>query len=203
VLTYVFGIIIAAGALAAVGCLAAAGFRNGDRPGDARVTALIETGLHRSRQPAAPRRAAGSPATREYPTGPIRAGPRPAAVRPDEPGPVIIATVCNPSGAPVLAALRVRRSLVPLWFALPLSVGVPRRTTGRRYRPARYATVGVVPPGDTGRLTVPAPRPARRCLLIVAVGQEGSRLRVHRLRLGAAGDTADGRDAFRPSCLLP
>jgi hypothetical protein len=202
VLTYVFGIIIAAGALAAVGCLAAAGFRNGDRPGDARVTALIETGPRRAARPAAPRRAAGSPVIREFTTGPIRSGPRPVALRPDEPGPVIVATVRNPSGAPVLAALRVRRSLVPLWLALPLSVGVPRRTTGRGYRPARYATVGVVPPGEVARLTVPAPRPARRCLLIVAVGQEGGRLRVHRLRPGAAGDTADGRDAFRPSRLL-
>jgi hypothetical protein len=203
VLTYVFGIIIAAGALAAVYCLAAAGFRNGDRPGDARVTALIETGRRSAGWPAVRQPAAAPPATGEFSTGPVRSVPRTAAVRPDEPGRVIVATVCNPSGAPVLAALRVRRSLVPRWLALPLSVGVPRWTTGRSYRPARYATVGVVLPGDTARLTVPAPLPGRRCLLIAAVGQEGSRLRVHRLRPGAAGDTAEGRDAFRPSCLLP
>jgi hypothetical protein len=203
VLTYVFGIIIAAVALAAVFSLAAAGFRNGDRPGDALVTALIETGLRVAGHPAARQPAARPRATREFTTGPVRSGPRPAAVRPDEPGPVIVATVRNPSGAPVLAALRARRSLVPLWLALPLSVGVPRWTAGRRYRPARYATVGIVAPGDTARLTVPAPWPARRCLLIVAVGQEGGRLRVHRLRPGAVGDTADGRDTLRSSCLQP
>jgi hypothetical protein len=203
VLTYVFWIIITAGALAAVDGLAAAGFRNGDRPGDARVTALIATGPDSAGQPAAWQPATGPPATREFTPGPVRSVPRPAAVRPGDPGPVIVATVCNPSGTPVLAALRARRSLLPLWLALPLSVGVPRWTTRRRYRPARSATVGVVPPGDTARLTVPAPRPARRCLLIVAVGQEGGRLRVHRLRLAAAADSADGRDAFRPSCLQP
>ncbi len=40
-LTYVFGIIAVAGVLAALYYCLAAGLRNGDRPGDARVTALL------------------------------------------------------------------------------------------------------------------------------------------------------------------
>jgi hypothetical protein len=44
VLTYVFGIIVAAGVLAALSYCLAAGARNGDRPGDALVTALLTQG---------------------------------------------------------------------------------------------------------------------------------------------------------------
>ena len=43
-LTYVFGIIVAAGVLAALSYCLAAGARNGDRPGDALVTALLTQG---------------------------------------------------------------------------------------------------------------------------------------------------------------
>jgi hypothetical protein len=159
VLSYVFWIISVTGVLAGVYCLAVTGFRNGDRPGDARVTALLTE----------------------------KAGQYGAH-------PVIVATVRNPSGTPVLAALRVRRALLPGWLALPHDVRVPRLTGGRRFRPERFATVGVVCAAGAAEFIVQAPVRARRCLLIVAVGQEGGRLREHRLRLGPVCYTAAGRD---------
>jgi hypothetical protein len=156
VLSYVFWIISVSGVLAGLYYLAVTGFRNGDRPGDARVTALLTEG-------------AGA-------------------------HPLIVATVGNPSGTPVLAALRVRRALLPGWLALPHDVSVPRLTGGRRFRPERFATVGVVGAAGAAALIVQAPVRARRYLLIVAVGQEGGRLREHRLRLRPVCYTAAGRD---------
>jgi hypothetical protein len=159
VLSYLFWIISVTGTLAGLYCLAAAGFRNGDRPGDARVTALLtELGTE------------------------------------DGMRPLVVATVRNPSGTPVLAALRVRRALLPCWLAGPYEVSAPRLTAGRRFRPGRFATVGVVAAAGAGELAVPVPPHARRCLLIVAVGQEGGRLREHRLRLGPVCYTSAGRD---------
>ena len=139
--------------------LAAAGFRNGDRPGDARVSARLVT--------------------------------RPRA---DEVRPLIVATVRNPSGAPALGALRVRPALLPAWLAGAHGARVPRRTAGRAFRPGRYGAVGVVPPGGAAELAAPVPVRARRYLLTVAVGEEGGRLRVYRLRLGPVCLTATGRD---------
>jgi len=69
VLTYVFGIIAAAGVLAVLFYCLAAGLRNGDRPGDALVTALLRT-----------------------------------AAQPDEPRPLVIAAVGQEGGR-----LRVHR----------------------------------------------------------------------------------------------
>ncbi|HVT69036.1 MAG TPA: hypothetical protein VHF26_14895, partial [Trebonia sp.] len=63
-------------------------------------------------------------------------------------------------------------------------------------RPGGYACVGVVPAGGSAEFAVPLPVRARRCLLTVAVGQEGGRLRVHRLRLDAAAARL-GRDEVR------
>jgi hypothetical protein len=120
--------------------------RNGDRPGDARVSALLGTGAD--------------------------GGSR-----------LIFATVRNPSGAPALTALRVRRGLVPGSVAGQLSVRVPRWTRGRRFRPAAYETVGVVPAGGAAEFPVPVPCRAHRYVLTVAVGQRDGRLRVYRLRL--------------------
>ena len=120
--------------------------RNGDRPGDARVSALVGA------------RAEGGT-------------------------PLIFATVRNPSGAPALTALRVRRGLVPGSIAGRFSVRVPWWTKGRRFRPGAYDTVGVVPAGGTAEFPVPAPGRAHRYVLTVAVGQRDRRLRVYRLRL--------------------
>jgi hypothetical protein len=139
--------------------LATAGFRNGDRPGDARVSARLVT-----------------------------------VSQADETRPLIVATVRNPSGAPVLGALRVRAALLPDWLAGTQAVRVPRRTAGRALRPGRFVTVGVVPAGGTAELAAPVPAGARRCLLTVPVGQEGGRLRVYRLRLGPVCFTGTGRD---------
>jgi hypothetical protein len=128
-----------------------AGFRSGDRPGDARVTAVL--------------REAGQP---------------------DEPRPVVVATVRNPSRTPVLAGLSVRRARVPEWLGGRLNVTVPRRTGRRAYRPTAYPTVGIVP-GDTAvRFTVPVPAAAAAYQLTAAVGQAGGRLRVYRVRVAPA-----------------
>jgi hypothetical protein len=158
VLTYVFGIITAAGVFAALSWCLAAGLRNGDRPGDALVTALLVTGT-----------------------------------QPGEARPLIIVTVRNPSGAPVVAGLSARAALLPAGLATSHDVSVPRRTSRGKFRPGRYATVGVAPAEGAAELAVPVPSRARRYVLTAAVGQEGGRLRVHRLRLGPAGHAAQGK----------
>jgi hypothetical protein len=106
--------------------------------------------------------------------------------------PLIVATVRNPSGTPVLAALSARRDLTPAFLAEPHEVSAPQRTLRRKFRPGRYECVGVVPAGGAAELAVPVP--ARRYVLTVAVGQEGGRLRVHRLRLGPVNYSSAGRD---------
>ena len=157
-LTYVFGIIVAAGMIASFSYCLTVGLRNGDCPGDARVTALLTTGT-----------------------------------QPDEPRPLIVVTVRNPSGTPVLAALSARRALLPALLTEPRGVSVPRWTGRRKFRPGRYETVGVAPAGGAAELAVPVAVRARCYELTAAVGQEGGRLRVHRLRLGPLSYAADGR----------
>jgi hypothetical protein len=158
VLTYVFGIIAAVGVFGGLFYCVAAGLRNGDRPGDARVTALLTTGA-----------------------------------QPDEVRPLIIVTVRNPSGTPVFAALRARTALLPAGIASSREVSVPRWTLRRKFRPDQYATVGVAPAGGAAEFAVPVTARARRYLLTAVVGQEGARLRVHRLRLGPVSYVAAGR----------
>ena len=97
--------------------------------------------------------------------------------------PLIFATVHNPSGTPALTALRVRRGFVPGSLIGQFTVRVPRWTKGRRFRPGAYETVGVVPAGRKTEFPVPVPERAQRYVLTVAVGQQGGRLRVYRLRL--------------------
>lgn len=152
--------------LAGLCWLAAQGFRIGDRPDDARVTArLRESG------------------------------------QPDATRPVVAVTVRNPSGTAVLAAMSVRprpplRLLpepirpsspagapVAAGVSVPVSVSVPRWTARRRFRAARYDTVGVVPAGADARFTVPVPAEARGYALTAVVGQREQRLRVHRITL--------------------
>ena len=81
---------------------------------------------------------------------------------------------------------------------------MPRRTLRGKFRPGRYATVGVAPAGGAAELAVPVPARARRYVLTAAVGQEGGRLRVHRLRLGRPVTPAQGKlELFSsvPPCL--
>jgi hypothetical protein len=106
----------------------------------------------------------------------------------------------RPDDAPVLAALRssgqpgeerpaavaVRRALLPGWLAGALASAVPRRTARRAYRPGVFPTVAVVAGGQSAELSAPVPVAAPRYLVMVLVGQAGGRLRVHRLRIGAA-----------------
>jgi hypothetical protein len=135
--------------LALLGWCGMSGMRNGDRPGDTQVSALVATD------------AGGG-------------------------NPMIIARVHNPSRAPALTALRVRRGFVPGELIGKFTVRVPRWTKGRRFRPGAYETVGVVPAGAATDFPVPAPERAHRYVLTVAVGQQDGRLRVYRLRLAGA-----------------
>jgi len=115
--------------------------------------------------------------------------------QPGEERPVAIACVRNLSEGPVLAALAVRRALLPGWLAGTVSIAVPRRTARRAFRPGGYPAVGIVPGTATAELTAPVSASARRYLLTVLVGQAGGRLRVHRLRLETA--QANGRRTDR------
>jgi hypothetical protein len=171
---YALTIIIAVAVLIGGHWWVMSGFRNGDRAGDARVTALLRTA-------ALPGETA--------PSGEGR--------------PEVAACVRNPSDTPLLAALQVRRTLLPSLLADPHTIVVPRWTARRRFQAGEYGTVGVVPDGGTAKLVMRVPVSARHYLVTVVVGQGGGRLRVHRLRVGAAGSAAEGRDeAFSP-CLLP
>jgi hypothetical protein len=168
--SFTIGIAAGIAALALLCWCAARGFRDGDRPADAKVSAVL--------------RHSGQP---------------------DEPRPVIVATVVNRSGRAVLAGLSARPGRLdrlPAWLpvqlgaslagaAHPRTVTVPRRTARAKFRPGGYATVGVVPAWGTVRFPVPVDRTARRYVLTAAIGQSAGRLRLHRLRVVGAGNTAD------------
>jgi hypothetical protein len=116
---------------------------------------------------------------------PVRAALR-SSGQPGEERPVAVVAVRNPGGAPVLAAVAVRRALLPAGLAGAVGSRVPRRTARRAYRPGGFPTVGVVPGGQFAELSAPVPAVARRYLVTVLVGQSGGRLRVCRLRMEAA-----------------
>jgi hypothetical protein len=177
----VFAIIAAAGALAAGYLLAAAGFRNGDRPGDALVSAVLPTTVF---------------PTTVFPAAGLPAAVFPATVFPTTGRAAATAVVRNPSGTPVLVGLTARPARWAAWPAPSHDVSVPRWTLRGKFGPARYACVAVVPAGGAAELAVPAWRPRGATVLTVAVGQEGGRLRVHRLRLGPAGYLAEGRQTI-------
>jgi hypothetical protein len=164
VLTYVFVIIATAVVISALAFCLAAGLRNGDRAGDAKVTAVLTTGT-----------------------------------QPDEARPVIVVRVRNPSGTPVFAALTARRALLPAGLASAQTVTVPRWTLRRKFRPQQYAAVSVAPAGGAAELAVPVRTRTRRYLLTAVVGQEGGRLRVHRLRVGPVSHAATGRHELSSS----
>jgi hypothetical protein len=115
--------------------------------------------------------------------------------QPGEERPVAVVTVLNRGAAPVLVAVSVRRGRLPGWLAEPVNVSVPRRTARRAFRPDGYPTVAVVAVGECADLTAPVPACARRYLLTILVGQAGSRLRVHRLRMDGARCAPPGRVA--------
>ena len=166
-LTHVFWIIAAACVFAALYYCLAAGMRNGDRPGDAEITAMLSS-----------------------------------AMQPDEARPVIAVHVRNPSGTPVLVALSARRALLPAPLTEPRGVSVPWLTRRGKFLPGKYETIGVAPADGAAELAVPVTVRARRYVLTAAVGQQGGRLRVHRLRLGPVSYPAAGRDEHFPSATL-
>jgi len=134
----------------------------------------------------------------------LRAGDHPgdaavAAVLAAGPRPVIVATVRNPAGVPLLAGLTVRRQRLPGWPDAGLTVRVPRRTARRRYLAGAQDTVGVVPAGGQAefRMAAPAPlaRTGRRYRLTAVVGQAGGRLRVIGVPVVSGGRAGAGRPA--------
>jgi hypothetical protein len=116
---------------------------------------------------------------------PVRAALR-SSGQPGEGRPVAVVAVGNPGGTPVLAAVAVRRALLPSWLVGAIGSAVPRRTARRAYRSGGFPTVAVVPGGQCAELSAPVPAAVRRYLVTVLVGQAGGRLRVHRLRVEAA-----------------
>lgn len=100
--------------------------------------------------------------------------------QPDEPRPVVIAAIENPSGAAVMVGLAARPSRVPVLIS-PGGVSVPGRTARRGLRAGAYETVGVVPAHGAVRFTVPVAAAGRRYRLVAAIGQSGGRLRLHRV----------------------
>jgi hypothetical protein len=120
---------------------------------------------------------------------PVRAALR-SSGQPGEERPVAVVAVRNPGGTPVLAAVAVRRALLPGRLAGAAGTAVPRRTARRAYRPGGFPTVAVVAAGQCAELSAPVPASARHYLVTVLVGQSGGRLRVHRLRIEAAAVNA-------------
>jgi hypothetical protein len=120
----------------------------------------------------------------------FRNGDRPLDVRvsaelrdagqPDEPRPVVLAEIRNPSPSAVMVGLSARATRRPAWLCGHGSA-VPRRTARRGLRAGRYETVGVVPARGTTRYPVPVPAAGRRYQLTAVIGQDGGRLRVQQV----------------------
>jgi drug/metabolite transporter (DMT)-like permease len=124
---------------------------------------------------------------------PVRAALR-SSGQPGEERPVALVEVGNPGPTPVLAAVTVRRALLPSWLAGLLGAdgsAVARRTARRAYRPDGFPTVAVVAGRNWAELAAPVPAVARRYLVLVLVGEADGRLRSHRLRIDATA--VDGR----------
>jgi hypothetical protein len=111
-------------------------------------------------------------------------GPRPGdatvtavstiAAFPDENTSKVIVVIANPGDMPVLVALSPRRRG---WPGRGIRTKVASRTTRRRYRADRQATIGVVAARSVTRLSMLIPV-HRRCRVAVAIGQPDGRLRV-------------------------
>ena len=159
--------------------LAAEGFRLGDRPDDARITAVLRDAW----QPDA--------------TRPVVA----VTVR-NPSGAAVLTGMSVRAGRPLrygfLTAWDGLPAAAPATASVPVSVFIPRRTARRRFRAAVFDTVGVVPPGADVQFTVPVPREARGYMLTAVIGQRDRRLRVHRIALAQVSPRARA-----PRLILP
>jgi len=86
----------------------------------------------------------------------------------------ILLAIANPGPVPVLVGLLPRRQLLP---GGRRRITVDGRTTRPRYLASAQAAVAAVPGGETGRLSVPITC-ARRCRLVIMIGQSDGRLQV-------------------------
>jgi hypothetical protein len=100
--------------------------------------------------------------------------------QPDEPRPVVVAEIRNPSGVPVIVGLSARAIRRPAWLCDRASI-VARRTARRGLRAGAFETVGVVPALATARCAVPVAAIGRAYLLTAVAGQSGGRLRLHQI----------------------
>jgi hypothetical protein len=98
--------------------------------------------------------------------------------------------IANHDRAPVLVGLTPRR---PGWPGRRSRTTTPSRTTRRRYRADRQATVSVVPANTTAGIPVPIPAGFRRGRLVVVVGQSGGRLRVTSVPVRITAPAAAGK----------
>jgi hypothetical protein len=136
-------------ALAGLGWLVLLGFRHGDRPPDATVSAVLRD-----------------------------------CGQPDEPRPVVVVAIDNPSSVAVMVGLAARPSRIPALLS-PGGVAVPALTARRGLRAGAYETVGVIHARGGVRFTVPVTATGRSYRLVAAIGQCGGRLRVHRLAVSS------------------
>lgn len=96
---------------------------------------------------------------------------------------LVVTSVVNPGARPVLVGLSVRRRRCPGWLGRGQRARMVRRTTARRFRAGRQATIGVVAPGATGMLPVHFLAARGRYRVIAVIGQSDHRLRVISLPL--------------------
>jgi hypothetical protein len=82
----------------------------------------------------------------------------------------VTVVIANPDRVPILVGLTPRRRG---WPGRGQRTTIPSRTTTRRYRADRQATVTVVPPNTISGITVPIPADFRRCRLAIVIGQSG------------------------------
>ena len=98
--------------------------------------------------------------------------------------------IANHDRAPVLVGLTPRRSG---WPGRRSRTTVPSRTTRRRYRADRQATLSVAPANTITAIPVPIPANFRRGRLVVVVGQSGGRLRVTSVPITIIRPAATGK----------
>lgn len=87
----------------------------------------------------------------------------------------VTVVIANPDAAPVLVGVTPRRRG---WPGRGQRTTIASRTTRRRYRADRQATVSAVPPKAITSIPVRIAADFHRCRLVIVVGQSGGRLRV-------------------------
>ena len=101
----------------------------------------------------------------------------------------VTVVIANPDSRAVLVGVTPRRRG---WPGRGQRTTIASRTTRRRYRADRQATVSAVPPNTITSIPVPIMSDFRRCRLAIVVGQSGGRLRVISVPITIARPTMTG-----------